>query len=99
MTHRQLKLAAAYSSVTVEDREIIATMLARLKEGKDIRQAKIDRVRHAINSDDYENSLKLDVAADRMVQAIGADRPPSMILSGGNESRAEGSEDSYTGTD
>jgi hypothetical protein len=52
------------------DLACVAFMLAKLKAGHDLRQAKVRRVREAILANDYENSLKLDVAADRVVDEI-----------------------------
>jgi hypothetical protein len=45
-------------------------MLRRLQAGADLREAKIGRLRRAIAAQDYENPLKLDIAADRMADEL-----------------------------
>ena len=45
---------------------IARAMLRRLKSGKDLRRAKIRRVKAAVRAVTYENDLKIDVAADRL---------------------------------
>lgn len=57
-------------SATLEERALVASMLRRLQTGKDLRQAKIRRLRRAIAAQAYENLLKLDVAADRMAEEL-----------------------------
>lgn len=52
------------------ERALVAEMLRRLHAGKDLREAKIRRVRSAIAAEAYENLLKLDIAADRMVEEL-----------------------------
>ncbi|HSU67956.1 MAG TPA: hypothetical protein VLJ39_13860 [Tepidisphaeraceae bacterium] len=54
------------------DSLLVRAMLARLKAGRDLRRAKVERVKDAILANEYENMLKLDVAADRVIDAIRA---------------------------
>lgn len=58
------------SSATPGDLALVALLLRQLKGGADLRQEKIRRIRRAIRFHDYENSLKLDIAAERMVEEI-----------------------------
>ena len=44
----------------------MASMLRRLNAGEDLRKRMIRRVRRAITAQDYENPLKLQVAAERL---------------------------------
>lgn len=53
-----------------ETRALVAQMLRRLQAGADLREAKIGRLRRAIAAQDYENPLKLDIAADRMADEL-----------------------------
>lgn len=58
------------ASVTPADRALAASMLQRLRAGEDLREAMIRRVRRAIAAQDYENPLKLEIAADRMTDEL-----------------------------
>jgi len=70
MSDRRPESSETVSSAEPAQRAFVALMLAKLKAGKDLRRAKVNRLRDAILANDYENSLKLDVAADRVVDAI-----------------------------
>ena len=59
------------------DALLARAMLARLKAGKDVRRLKVERVREAILDNEYENVLKLTVAADRVVEEMETSSPPS----------------------
>ena len=71
------------------DRDLAARLLASLKDGNDVRAAKVTRMRDRLGtdrpaaptarpadaepayvSDDYENDLKLSVAADRLLASL-----------------------------
>jgi hypothetical protein len=52
------------------DALLVRAMLARLKAGKDVRYLKVQRVKEAIRDNEYENVLKLHVAAERVVDAM-----------------------------
>ena len=52
------------------DALLVRAMLARLKAGKDVRYLKVRRVKDAIRDNEYENVLKLHVAAERVVDAM-----------------------------
>ena len=66
MSHREKEIPSFRASATRAELAAVATMLQRLKDGLDLRQAKVRRVRNAIRAHEYENSLKLKVAAERM---------------------------------
>jgi hypothetical protein len=70
MTDRTAETSPTQSSAKLAERAFVALMLAKLKAGEDLRRAKVDRLKDAILADDYENSLKLDIAADRIVDAM-----------------------------
>lgn len=61
---------AAFRPAT--DRALAARLLASLRDGNDVRSAKVRRVRRACAEERYENDLKLAVAADRVLEVIGA---------------------------
>ena len=71
------------------DRDLAARLLASLKQGNDVRAAKVTRMRTRLgtpapaptapriadaepqfSADDYENDLKLSVAADRLLETL-----------------------------
>lgn len=76
MNPSEMKDILARQSGEHPDGLLARAMLARLRAGKDLRHAKIERVRSAILCNEYENSLKLEVAADRVVEAI---TPPQSV--------------------
>lgn len=49
------------------DRALAAHLLARLKDGEDVRTRKARRVRAAIKVGVYENDLKFRVALERLI--------------------------------
>jgi hypothetical protein len=49
---------------------MLLSLLARLHEGKDIRDAKVRRIRSAVRMHSYENDLKLDIALERMLEDL-----------------------------
>lgn len=53
------------------DRAIAQQLLARLKEGEDVRKRKARRVRAAIKVGVYENELKFKIALERLVSELG----------------------------
>ena len=48
----------------------LSHMLALLKAGRDVRLAKVRRLRSAVKSERFENELKLDVAAERLLREL-----------------------------
>ena len=52
------------------DRAFAQQLLARLREGEDVRKRKARRVRAAIKVGVYENDLKLKIALERMVSEL-----------------------------
>ena len=46
-------------------------LLRMLKKGKDVRSRKVCRLRAAVEAGTYENSLKLSVALDRLLEEVG----------------------------
>lgn len=59
------------STATAHERKLVEAMLVRLKRGKDVRTKKVRRVRLAIVGREYENPLKLAVAAERVADELG----------------------------
>ena len=71
MTQRQEERSiGGRASATAEARALVAGMLRRLQAGDDVRKTMIRRLRRAIAARDYENPLKLGVAADRMAEEL-----------------------------
>jgi hypothetical protein len=48
----------------------VRKLATRLRRGKDTRKRKVRRVKHAVQSGDYENALKLSVALDRLLDEL-----------------------------
>ncbi len=55
---------------TRNDRAYAQQLLARLKEGEDVRKRKARRVRAAIKVGVYENELKFKIAMERLVSEL-----------------------------
>jgi len=51
---------------------VVARLLKRLKAGADLRRGKVGRVKSALRHEAYFNTLKLDVAADRLAGELMA---------------------------
>jgi hypothetical protein len=49
---------------------LLAAMLRRLRAGRDLRRAKIRRVKRSVDERSYENELKLQVAVERLAREI-----------------------------
>lgn len=45
-------------------------MLRRLRAGRDLRRAKIRRVKRSVDERSYENELKLQVAVERLAREM-----------------------------
>ena len=75
------------------DRDLAARLLNSLKQGNDVRAAKVTRMRTRLgtpapaapraadaepqfSAEDYENDLKLSVAADRLLESLREDASP-----------------------
>ena len=76
------------------DRDLAARLLSSLKQGNDVRAAKVTRLRSRLGTnrsspqparpdsemhdpaDDYENDLKLSVAADRLLESLEEEEEP-----------------------
>jgi hypothetical protein len=52
------------------DRAVAQQLLARLREGEDVRKRKARRVRAAIKVGVYENDLKFRIALERLVSEL-----------------------------
>jgi hypothetical protein len=52
---------------TPDDCRLAARLLDRLREGLDVRSPTIRRLRRVVRSKQFENDLKLAVAAERML--------------------------------
>jgi anti-sigma28 factor (negative regulator of flagellin synthesis) len=52
------------------DRRIARAMLRKLRQSGDARQAKVDAIRRAIASGDYENALKVSVTIERVIEEL-----------------------------
>lgn len=57
-------------TATADDLALVAVMMQRLRAGADLRRAKVRRIRSAIHACEYENALKLDIAAERVVDDV-----------------------------
>lgn len=68
------KTQSARLSVTPGDLAFVDSLVRRLKAGTDLRHDKIHRIRSAICAHDYENPLKLDIAAERVVEEIETEK-------------------------
>lgn len=51
-------------------RSLIRTLLGRLKEGRDLRRAKVRLVKRSVREQSYENELKLQVAVERLAREL-----------------------------
>jgi len=47
-----------------------AAMLRNLRDGNDVRARKARRLRAAIRAERYENDLKLQIATDKLIDAL-----------------------------
>ena len=45
-------------------------MLERLRAGKDVRRTRVRRIRSSLREHEYLNELKLEVAAEKLIDAI-----------------------------
>lgn len=70
MTRADNELRSSRSTATPGDLAFVAMMLHKLRVGDDLRCDKVRRIRTSIRANDYENSLKLDVAAERVVTEL-----------------------------
>ena len=70
MNRRRNQLVNGSAVPSPQDLALARAMLDRLKAGKDLRVSKIRRLKTAIRSDEYENSLKVEVAAERVADEI-----------------------------
>lgn len=70
MTPADNELRSSRSTATPGDLAFVATLLGRLRGGDDMRRDKVRRLRKSIRAQDYENFLKLDIAAERVVAEL-----------------------------
>jgi hypothetical protein len=52
------------------DLDTARRLVASLRQGRDLREGKVARLRSAIDSNAYENELKLSVAVDRLLEKL-----------------------------
>jgi hypothetical protein len=81
-----LKPSSPRARVTPDDVILVAQMVQRMRVGADLRRSMIRRMREAIRNQEYENPLKLDIAADRVADVLECrSRPgPSSVRPIGN---------------
>jgi len=70
MSRKQSKLPPKKRRTRAE-RQLAAAMLGLLRQGYDLRSRKTRRARGAIRANRYENELKLQIAADRLIDELG----------------------------
>jgi hypothetical protein len=56
-----------------EQKMLIARMLEKLRRGSDVRKPKLQRIKRLLVAGIYENDLKLEVAADRILGEVSDD--------------------------
>lgn len=64
------KSSSIRAPLTPDDVMLVARMVQRIRAGGDLRRLMIRRVRSAIRSGEYENSLKVEIAAGRVVEEL-----------------------------
>lgn len=74
MTQADGQSNSARRSATPGDLALLASLMQRLRAGDDLRHQKIRRIRSAIRAKDYENPLKLEIAAERLVEEIETEK-------------------------
>jgi hypothetical protein len=57
-------------------RQVNRRLLALLERGPAVREGKVEQIRGAIGAGGYENDLKLQIALDRLIDAIEHEVPP-----------------------
>jgi hypothetical protein len=50
--------------------KVVKTMLAMLREGKDVRARKTRRLRGAVRAGRYESEMKLAIAMQKMIESM-----------------------------
>jgi hypothetical protein len=70
MTPSDHESLSSRSTATPGDLAFVAALLHRLRAGEDLRGEKVRRLRKSIRANDYENPLKLEIAAERVVDDV-----------------------------
>ena len=71
MSNRQTKSSESTSRArTAAECLLRGTMLERLRAGKDVRRTRVRRIRSSLREHEYLNELKLEVAAEKLIDAI-----------------------------
>ena len=52
------------------NQSLIGAMLERLRRGRDLRRAKVRRIKRSLGEQCYENELKLHVAVERLAREM-----------------------------
>ena len=60
-------------ATSAKDTAVLSRLLKRLRNGADLRKTKVRRVKSALRQETYFNSLKLDIAADRLARDLTKD--------------------------
>ena len=55
---------------TPTDEELAQRMAGKLRQSGSTRARRLARIKHAVQSSDYENPLKLSVALDRLLERL-----------------------------
>ena len=53
------------------DQAIVERLTAKLVPSEAVKRRRLARIRRAVASSEYENSLKLSVAVDRLIERLG----------------------------
>jgi hypothetical protein len=70
MTPSDHEFVSSRSTATPGELAFVEGLLERLRAGQDLRREKVRRLRKSIRANDYENSLKLDIAAERVADDV-----------------------------
>jgi len=62
--------SSARRSYSAAERLLAAEMMLKLKRGEDVRADKVAQVVDALNADEYENALKLDIAVAKLLEDL-----------------------------
>lgn len=71
------KTSSPPRSATPDDIILVAHMVRRMRAGGDLRRSMVRRIRSAIQNGEYENPLKLEIAAERFAGDLTLPRQQS----------------------
>ncbi len=71
--HSSRQFTGVWRSHDDADRLLAAEMMAKLKRGGDVRADKVAHLRESLDADEYENDLKLDIAAMKLWEDLETD--------------------------